>query len=99
MLLQRARIAATEICISASVSWPTSALTVADHDRCDALLLAGTSQTTDAQTKHAPCQDLRRPRIPIVAVLGNHDSRLAREREIHQIMVDHGVCLDGDALK
>ena len=36
-------------------------------------------------------------RIPIVAVLGNHDFEAGAEREIHQIMVDHGVCvLDGD---
>jgi Icc-related predicted phosphoesterase len=36
-------------------------------------------------------------RIPIVAVLGNHDFEAGAEREIHQILVDHGVCmLDGD---
>jgi Icc-related predicted phosphoesterase len=36
-------------------------------------------------------------RIPIVAVLGNHDFEAGCEREIHQILVDHGVCvLDGD---
>ena len=35
--------------------------------------------------------------IPIVAVLGNHDFEAGAEHEIHQIMVDHGVCvLDGD---
>jgi Icc-related predicted phosphoesterase len=36
-------------------------------------------------------------RIPIVAVLGNHDFEAGAEHEIHQILVDHGVCvLDGD---
>jgi Icc-related predicted phosphoesterase len=36
-------------------------------------------------------------RIPVVAVLGNHDFEAGCEREIHQILVDHGVCvLDGD---
>jgi Icc-related predicted phosphoesterase len=36
-------------------------------------------------------------RIPIVAVLGNHDYEAGHEREIHQILVDHGVyVLDGD---
>ena len=36
-------------------------------------------------------------RIPVVAVLGNHDFESGAEREIHQILVDHGVCvLDGD---
>ena len=36
-------------------------------------------------------------RIPVVAVLGNHDFEAGAEREIHQILVDHGVCvLDGD---
>ena len=36
-------------------------------------------------------------RIPIVAVLGNHDFEAGAEHEIHQILVNHGVCmLDGD---
>lgn len=36
-------------------------------------------------------------RIPIVAVLGNHDFEAGAEHEIHQILVDHGICvLDGD---
>jgi Icc-related predicted phosphoesterase len=36
-------------------------------------------------------------RVPIVAVLGNHDFEAGAEHEIHQILVDHGVCvLDGD---
>jgi Icc-related predicted phosphoesterase len=36
-------------------------------------------------------------RIPIVAVLGNHDFEAGAEREIQQILRDSGVCmLDGD---
>ena len=36
-------------------------------------------------------------RVPIVAVLGNHDYEAGVEREIHQILADHGVfVLDGD---
>jgi Icc-related predicted phosphoesterase len=37
-------------------------------------------------------------RIPIVAVLGNHDFESGAEQEIHRILLDAGVCvLDGDA--
>jgi Icc-related predicted phosphoesterase len=37
-------------------------------------------------------------RIPIVAVLGNHDFESGAEQEIHQILVDAGICvLDGDS--
>jgi Icc-related predicted phosphoesterase len=36
-------------------------------------------------------------RIPVVAVLGNHDFEAGAEREVHQILVDQGVLvLDGD---
>jgi Icc-related predicted phosphoesterase len=36
-------------------------------------------------------------KIPIVAVLGNHDFEAGAEREIQKILLDHGVCiLDGD---
>ena len=65
----------------------------------DVLLLAG--DLTDYGTPdeaRALVKDLAAAvRIPIVAVLGNHDFEAGAEREIHQIMVDHGVCvLDGD---
>jgi Icc-related predicted phosphoesterase len=37
-------------------------------------------------------------RIPIVAVLGNHDFESGAEQEIHKILLEAGVCvLDGDA--
>lgn len=36
-------------------------------------------------------------RIPIVAVLGNHDFESGAEQEIHQLLIDAGVCvLDGE---
>ncbi len=65
----------------------------------DVLLLAG--DLTDYGTPdeaRALVKDLAASvRIPIVAVLGNHDFEAGAEHEIHQIMVDHGVCvLDGD---
>lgn len=65
----------------------------------DVLLLAG--DLTDygtADEAHALAKELAATvRIPIVAVLGNHDFEAGAEKEIHQIMVDHGVCvLDGD---
>jgi Icc-related predicted phosphoesterase len=65
----------------------------------DVLLMAG--DLTDYGTPdeaRALVKDLAAAvRIPIVAVLGNHDFEAGAEKEIHQIMVDHGVCmLDGD---
>ena len=65
----------------------------------DVLLLAG--DLTDYGTvdeARALAKDLAAfVRIPIVAVLGNHDFESGAEREIHQIFVDQGVCvLDGD---
>jgi Icc-related predicted phosphoesterase len=39
-------------------------------------------------------------RVPVVAVLGNHDFEAGIEREIQQILVDHGVTvLDGDTFE
>ena len=65
----------------------------------DVLLLAG--DLTDYGTTdeaRALVKDLGAfVRIPIIAVLGNHDFEAGAEREIHQIFVDQGVCvLDGD---
>jgi Icc-related predicted phosphoesterase len=65
----------------------------------DVLVIAG--DITDYGTveeAHSIGKDLSTlVRVPIVAVLGNHDFEAGAEREIHQILVDHGVCvLDGD---
>ena len=59
----------------------------------------GTSQTMEPpEEARALVKELAATvRIPIVAVLGNHDFEAGAEQEIHQILVDHGVCvLDGD---
>jgi Icc-related predicted phosphoesterase len=65
----------------------------------DVLLVAGdltdygTADEARALTKELSAA----VRIPIVAVLGNHDFEAGAEQEIQQILVEHGVCvLDGD---
>ena len=68
----------------------------------DVLVLAGDITdygTTDEARNFA--KDLAvAVRIPIVAVLGNHDFEAGAEREIQQILVDHGVhLLDGDTFE
>src|SRR5262245_52648700 len=66
----------------------------------DVLLLAGdlTDYGTPDEARLLARELSVSVRIPIVAVLGNHDFEAGAEREIHQILVDHGVCvLDGDS--
>ena len=65
----------------------------------DVLLLAGdlTDYGTVDEARALAKELAGVVRIPIVAVLGNHDFEAGAEREIHQILVDHGVfVLDGD---
>ena len=65
----------------------------------DVLLLAGdlTDYGTVDEARALAKELAGVVRIPIVAVLGNHDFEGGAERDIHQILVDHGVCvLDGD---
>jgi Icc-related predicted phosphoesterase len=65
----------------------------------DVLLLAGdlTDYGTADEARGLVKELSGAVRIPIVAVLGNHDFEAGAEREIHQILVDHGICmLDGD---
>jgi Icc-related predicted phosphoesterase len=65
----------------------------------DVLLLAGdlTDYGTPDEARGLVKELSATVRIPIVAVLGNHDFEAGAEQEIHQILVDHGVCvLDGD---
>ena len=65
----------------------------------DVLVLAGdiTDYGTTDEARNFVKDLSASVRIPIVAVLGNHDFEAGCEREIHQILVDHGVCvLDGD---
>jgi Icc-related predicted phosphoesterase len=65
----------------------------------DILLLAGdlTDYGTAEEARGLVKELAASVRIPIVAVLGNHDFEAGAEEEIHQILVSHGVCvLDGD---
>jgi Icc-related predicted phosphoesterase len=65
----------------------------------DVLLLAGdlTDYGTPDEARGLVKELSASVRIPIVAVLGNHDFEAGAEQEIQQILVDHGVCvLDGD---
>ena len=65
----------------------------------DALVLAGdlTDYGTADEARGFVKELATAVRIPIIAVLGNHDFEAGAEHEIHQILVDHGVCvLDGD---
>ena len=65
----------------------------------DVLVLAGdiTDYGTTDEARNFVKDLSASVRIPVVAVLGNHDFEAGCEREIHQILVDHGVCvLDGD---
>ena len=65
----------------------------------DVLVLAGdlTDYGTPEEGRTLVKELAASVRIPIVAVLGNHDFEAGAEREIHQMLVDHGVfVLDGD---
>ena len=65
----------------------------------DVLVLAGdlTDYGTPEEGRMLVKELAASVRIPIVAVLGNHDFEAGAEREIHQMLVDQGVfVLDGD---
>ena len=65
----------------------------------DVLVLAGdlTDYGTPEEGRTLVKELATSVRIPIVAVLGNHDFEAGAEREIHQMLADHGVfVLDGD---
>lgn len=65
----------------------------------DVVLLAGdlTDYGTPDEARGLAKELSTSVRIPIVAVLGNHDFEAGAEQEIYRILVDHGVCvLDGD---
>jgi len=68
-------------------------------ESADLLLLAG--DLTDyglPEEARVILKELSSLRIPIVAVLGNHDFESGKEAEVHQILTDGGVTvLDGDA--
>ena len=68
-------------------------------EAADMLLLAG--DITDyglPEEARIVARELTALRVPIVAVLGNHDYESGKEDEVRQILVDAGVVvLDGDA--
>ena len=68
-------------------------------EAADVLLLAG--DLTDyglPEEARVLARELTPLRIPVVAVLGNHDYESGKEQEVRQILVDAGVViLDGDA--
>jgi Icc-related predicted phosphoesterase len=68
-------------------------------EAADMLLLAG--DITDyglPEEARVVARELAALRLPIVAVLGNHDYESGKEDEVRQILVDAGVVvLDGDA--
>jgi len=68
-------------------------------EAADLLLLAG--DVTDyglPEEARIVARELAALRLPIVAVLGNHDYESGKEDEVRQILVDAGVVvLDGDA--
>src|SRR5262249_25094863 len=68
-------------------------------DSADILLLAG--DLTDGglpDEAHVLAREVSAVRMPIVAVLGNHDVESDSQDEVRQILVDAGVVvLDGDA--
>jgi Icc-related predicted phosphoesterase len=62
------------------------------QDECDLVVLAG-DLTTDGQPEQATvlaeaCRDLR---VPVFAVLGNHDFHCGREREVVAVLQDGGL--------
>jgi Icc-related predicted phosphoesterase len=68
-------------------------------ESADVLLIAG--DLTDyglPEEAHVVARELSAIRMPVVAVLGNHDYESARGDEVRQIVTDAGVVvLDGDA--
>src|SRR5712692_848186 len=68
-------------------------------ESADLLLIAG--DLTDSglpEEAHVLARELSALRIPVVAVLGNHDVESGKEREISQLLSEYGiVVLDGDA--
>ena len=70
-------------------------------ESADVLLIAG--DLTDyglPEEAHIVARELSTLRMPVVAVLGNHDFESARGDEVRQIITDAGiVVLDGDAYR
>lgn len=74
-------------------------LFAAIRDAADVLLIAG--DLTDyglPEEAHVLARELSAIRIPVVAVLGNHDRESGREAEVQRVLTESGITvLDGDA--
>lgn len=64
------------------------------------LLLCGDlTDTGDEEEAQLLVSELQAIKLPIVAVLGNHDYEKGRQKQIRQILVDHKITvLDGEAI-
>lgn len=68
------------------------------HERADVLVLCGdlTDYGTEEETQ-VLARDLAEVRLPVLAVLGNHDHESGRPDVVERILRDHGVrLLDGE---
>jgi Icc-related predicted phosphoesterase len=68
------------------------------EERADALLIAGDlTRVGDPDEARVLADELRGTPIPMIAVLGNHDYHLGRERDVARIIAEAGVTmLEGD---
>src|SRR5215467_4692417 len=83
---------------------PASHSAVLDHlskvrDEADVLVLAGDLTNYGQPTEMEPLLNaLVRLRVPIIAVLGNHDYECGKHEELLRMMTDGGIkVLDGSA--
>jgi Icc-related predicted phosphoesterase len=69
-------------------------------DKADVLIICGDlTDTGDEDEAHVLVTELKACRIPVIAVLGNHDHEKSRHKAIRQIMMEAKVhMLDGEAV-
>jgi Icc-related predicted phosphoesterase len=64
------------------------------HETADVLLVGGDLTTRGTPAEAAVlARELERVRIPVVAVLGNHDYHTGHEAEVRRILEDAGTCV------
>jgi Icc-related predicted phosphoesterase len=70
-------------------------------ESADILLLAGDlTQTGDLEEARVLVEDLKNSPVPIVAVLGNHDYQVGKDRELTALLESNGITvLEGEAVK
>src|SRR5437868_1760981 len=69
-------------------------------EKADVLIICGDlTDTGDEDEANVLVEELKSCRIPVVAVLGNHDHEKGRHKAIRQIMLEAKVhMLDGEAV-